>query len=268
MTFNFLKNLLEAMHAFLLNSFLTRAYCALVVSPKKTRNIVYDGKECLFNIPNSFVNWYVRNFRIFWKDEAQTQGFFLEKIRDNDVVYDVGANIGIYIVWFAKLFSLKQIVAFEPEAGNYSELLKNIGLNKLKNVVALPIAASNRAGYESYYLQDEKEGNNSGFLGDYEQPGRNFISKQTVRLETIDTLVDGGLILSPDVVLIDVDGGELSVLEGMGNSLRKCRIIAVEVSEDTKDDVDRFLTGHNFKLTVKKLEDWRGNQIYENAALN
>ena len=268
MATNFLKGLLESIHSFFLNSFLSRLYCALNLSPKKVRNVIYDGKECAFNIPNSFVNWYVRDFRIFWKDEKQTQEYFLKNIRDDDVIYDVGANIGIYIVWFAKLFSLKQIVAFEPEAANYSELLKNIRLNKLSNVIALPIAASNRAGYESYFLQDVKEGNNSGFLGDYEQPGRSFISKQTVHLETIDTLVQDGLITLPDVVLIDVDGGELSVLQGMSNSLQKCRIVAVEVSEDTRSDVDRFLTDHNFKLSVKKLEDWRGNQIYENASID
>ena len=215
----------------------------------------------MFHIPNSYINWYVSNFDSKFANERATQDVFLSHVRDGDVVYDVGSNIGAYIVWFGNAFNLRQLIAFEPEAVNYSELTKNIRANGLVNAVALPIAASNRSGYEPFYLQDEMEGNASSFLGDYEASDRPYSSQQIVRLEKIDSLVSSKIILPPDVLLIDVDGGELSVLEGMRESLSSCRLISVEVSEDTKSEVDAFLKKHNYYMKHDKNQR-RGNITY------
>jgi len=259
---NLLKRTLNFIHAVFLNSFLSRAYCGMILNPKKLRTVNFDGVKCRFNIINSFGNWYVQNFRTFWPDEKQTQEYLLKHLRPNEVIYNIGANVGVYIVWMAKHFPPKQIVAFEPEAENYSILLKNITANQLENVIAFPIAASNRTGYTNFYLEDTG-GGNMGFMEDYESYGKKFDTIQKVRLETIDSLVDADLIYPPDVILIDVDGGELLALQGMSKALRKCRIVIVEVSNSQKEALDSFLSEHGFKLAVEKYNENVGNQIYE-----
>ena len=257
----YLFRALDAIHSLLLNSFVSRWYCAIIISPRKYKRVKLNGTNCVFHIPNSYINWYVSNFDSKFANELVTQEILLSCVRSGDVVYDVGANIGAYVIWLGKSFNLKQLVAFEPEAVNYSELTKNIRINNLDTAVAMPLAASNRSGYEPFFLQDEMEGNASSFLGDYEASDRSFSSQQIVPLEKIDSLVSSKIIFPPDVLLIDVDGGELSVLEGMQENLYSCRLVIVEVSEDTKNEVDIFLKNHDFYMKYDKNQR-RGNITY------
>ena len=56
--------------------------------------------------------------------------------REGDVIYDIGANIGQYSLYAAKkLKGNCRILAFEPEALNYSKLNKNIVLNNLTDSI-------------------------------------------------------------------------------------------------------------------------------------
>ena len=77
--------------------------------------------------------------------------------------YDIGANIGAYVIRIANAFHPKKIVAFEPEAVNYSALSENVKLNGLDDVTCLPVAASNQAGYGVFWTEHGAAGNASGF---------------------------------------------------------------------------------------------------------
>lgn len=52
-------------------------------------------------------------------------------LTENDVVIDVGANVGMFSIYVKKKFNCK-IIAFEPVPINFNHFLKNIGLNGLK----------------------------------------------------------------------------------------------------------------------------------------
>jgi len=77
--------------------------------------------------------------------------------------YDIGANIGAYVIRIANAFHPKKIVAFEPEAVNYSALSENVKLNGLDDVTCLPVAASNQAVYGVFWTEHGAAGNASGF---------------------------------------------------------------------------------------------------------
>ena len=51
--------------------------------------------------------------------------------RKADYFFDIGANAGIYSVLFATKGLAPQVVAFEPDPGNYAHLLANLHVNKL-----------------------------------------------------------------------------------------------------------------------------------------
>jgi FkbM family methyltransferase len=50
------------------------------------------------------------------------------------VILDCGANIGLSVIYFKKLFPGAELIAFEPDEANYALLMKNIELNGLQNV--------------------------------------------------------------------------------------------------------------------------------------
>ena len=48
---------------------------------------------------------------------------------------DVGANVGIYSLFFSTLPTISQVYAFEPTPETYSDLVKNVRVNHLENKI-------------------------------------------------------------------------------------------------------------------------------------
>lgn len=68
--------------------------------------------------------------KTFFTEEPETIEW-LDRLQSDDVLWDVGSNVGMYAVYAAK-FRKCQVLAFEPEAQNYALLLENIALNDLQ----------------------------------------------------------------------------------------------------------------------------------------
>lgn len=207
------------------------------------------------------MHWYLLNFAKNSPDEAQTQAFLRKELSGVDVFYNIGANIGIYPIWMANLHNPKRIVAFEPEAANYECLMDNVRINNNMNTVCIPVAAWNSGGYERFYTEDEWAGNASGFLEGYATDDKSSRFSQVVHTARIDDVVSALELEAPDIILMDIDGGELKALQGMPRCLSSCRVVIVEVDEKTCDDVDNFLSENGFRLDVEKMNR-RGNRIY------
>lgn len=58
--------------------------------------------------------------------------------RDGDIFYDVGANIGLYSLYAAKLRPTCRVFAFEPVSHNFGNLCENLLLNRVANVTPAP----------------------------------------------------------------------------------------------------------------------------------
>jgi FkbM family methyltransferase len=135
-------------------------------------------------------------------------------VRPGTTVIDVGANIGYNTIHAARLASPRgRVVAVEPAADNLAVLRRNVAAAGLGNVVVEPVAAGSAAGTRDLYLRGTKSAVNSL----YPRSCYAFVT-DIVRVPVVplDDLVSGGV----DVVKIDVEGGELDVLEGMPRLLR------------------------------------------------
>lgn len=182
-----------------------------------------DDIKALFSAENNDDVDYVLSGARF---ERNLLKLFLKLINRGDTVLDVGAAIGFYTVFIAKKVGHSGIViSLEPDSGRYDALCKNIKINDLSNVTALQLA-----------LGDEKK---RGIL-------TKRISKADLRIEEVsnfnadeDQLIDimpGDLLikekgLKPNVIKIDVEGYEYSVIHGLEETLRNkaCRLVCCEI---------------------------------------
>jgi len=164
--------------------------------------------------------------------EPKTTAFIEQVVRDNNVVVDIGAHIGIHTIHFAK--KAKFVIAVEPEPQNFSLLKSNIRLNKIRNVLALPIALSDKEGYSTLFIA-ASSGSHSINKDHQIQLGVRFIDKVKVRTMTFDSLMRKLGISKVDIVKIDVEGHEDKVLQGMSETLKNNppRIVIVEMDEDS-----------------------------------
>lgn len=177
---------------------------------------------------------------------------FLDELRDSDIIFDIGANIGLYTCFAARKCTDGTVVAFEPYPPNVRQVQKNVSHNDLKNVVVKQIALSNKDGSTSFSKPpNEYIGFSSGSL---EPEGSSDTSQ--VKTAKGESLVADGKVPQPNVVKIDVEGAEPVVSKGLRRVLAndECRAVFCEIHPSGHRP--GFSSINDFGMTPKELEDW------------
>src|SRR3990167_1104364 len=151
---------------------------------------------------------------------------WLQTLGPDDVLFDVGANIGVYTVFAAACMDAR-VVAFEPESQNFAALNLNLSLNDIGDrATAYCLAASNRIGLFPLHLSELSIGQSCHSLGDpvgpYLEP-RSAAFVQGAVAAPLGMLVCGAGLPSPTHIKIDVDGFEHEVVWGLRGLIETVR---------------------------------------------
>ena len=131
------------------------------------------------------------------------------------LLLDCGANIGWYSVIGAAIGA--EVVAFEPEPNNLVLLHQNILENAFEDRVTVhPVALGRQAGT----LRLELSADNQGDHRLSERPVGQTIEVEVKRLDDVD------IPRSPDVIKVDTQGSEVSILRGGSELLAPERLSA------------------------------------------
>jgi FkbM family methyltransferase len=149
--------------------------------------------------------------------EPGERAVFAGLVKPGMTVLDIGAHAGLYTLIASTLVGdAGRVVSFEPSPRERGRLLKHLGLNRRRNVTVEPVALGDTDGEATLYVvQGSETGCNSlrpGDVGDA-QPVR-------VPLRRLDDYLASGEIRRVDVIKMDVEGAELSVLRGAETLLR------------------------------------------------
>jgi FkbM family methyltransferase len=180
---------------------------------------------------------------------------WLQAIQPGEVLYDVGANIGLYTLLAAAQGAL--VTAFEPHVGNADRLLRNVALNgQGERVRVITSALHEQEGYLPFNYLQHAPGSSGSQLGHVRlERGGEFapVARELKHATTADRLVGDGLIPPATVIKIDVDGNEPQVLRGMAKLLAgsSVRSIQVEMHPATDAEIVRILAGHDFMLSAR-----------------
>jgi FkbM family methyltransferase len=152
--------------------------------------------------------------------ELGERAAFADLVKPGMTVVDVGAHAGLYTLMASRLVGDRgRVVAFEPSPRERARLVKHIRLNRCANVTVEPVALGEADGEaDLFVVQGSETGCNSlrpGDIGDV-RPVR-------VPLRRLDDYFARGEIGQVDVVKMDVEGGELSVLRGGETLFRSAR---------------------------------------------
>ncbi len=156
-------------------------------------------------------------------------------LRPGMTAIDVGANAGDYSLLFARAVGPHgRVIAFEPDPANMTWLRRTLEANHLMHVEALPLALATERG-AAMFFPGEKSG--WGTLG--RKDANSVASRRTpfkVDTTTLDHMVSDLDVDDADVLKIDVEGGDLEVLEGGRSFLRTSERLHLLL------DVDKDLT--------------------------
>ena len=145
------------------------------------------------------------------------------RLPPSPTILDIGANVGLFSLSYAKMFKKAKIHAFEPVPFIYDYLKKNLEINpKLgSDIDAHLFGMSNCIECKQLSIpaaQQHERYNDQSDIRLFSVLGQGT-EKFDARFTTIDQWVDDFQISSVDFIKIDVEGYEYSVLEGAINTL-------------------------------------------------
>jgi FkbM family methyltransferase len=158
--------------------------------------------------------------------EQRVLELLVSSLKPGDVVFDVGANVGLYTVLLAKVVGDGgQVIAFEPGSEAYATLRENLELNSLRNVRCFRKALGERSGQASLYSGEVIGGASLVPAHKGGGPG------EVVDIVGGDQLVLGEKLRLPRAVKIDVEGYEYAVIQGLRRTLadHACELVCCEV---------------------------------------
>jgi FkbM family methyltransferase len=167
-------------------------------------NTIYfpDGYWYLYSINELF------NEKVYWFNSANPK----------PLIIDCGANIGLSVIYFKKLFPIAKIIAFEPDKKIFEMLEKNIQAFNFNDVELINRAVWTSEGELTFIAE--------GTLGgkvDLEpsETAKNIIKVKSVRLKDF-------LNSKIDFLKIDIEGAEYEVLLDAKESLRNVQSLFFE----------------------------------------
>jgi len=152
--------------------------------------------------------------------DAPVADFLRRRVKPGAVCFDIGANVGIYVLQFANWVGPSgRVVAFEPNPAAVEVLCRHVRLNRLEDRVSIePVAIGEAQGTVILYR--------AGVDGMSRLGRPNQLLKTThpiaVPLTTLDDYCRRHE-LEPDWILIDIEGFEFTALRGAVETLKRKR---------------------------------------------
>lgn len=166
--------------------------------------------------------------------DAPVAAFIRERIRPGALCLDVGANVGVYVLQFARWAGAAgRVVAFEPNPSALRLLRRHVELNDLAGRVTVVPAAVGARGGEAVLFASGADGMSR--LGAPNELIADSVEEVTVPVVTLDEFcLSRGL--EPDWLFLDIEGFEIAALEG-ARSLIEGRGASLNVVVEMHPDV-------------------------------
>ncbi len=132
--------------------------------------------------------------------------------RSTNVIFDIGAHIGVFSIYVRAYNKISKIYCFEPDTENFSYLKKNIKDNSIKNIVTSNTAILDFVGEKSIFLNNDNH--NHSFYEKSDKP-------KLIRVNTVNRLFKKFGIKKIDLLKIDAEGSEYPILFSLEDSLYK-----------------------------------------------
>ena len=165
------------------------------------------------------------------------------------IFFDVGANIGVYSLYYAFVHKAA-VFSFEPSFRNLDLLVKNIRLNNLSDyisVISNPVF--NKETFDKFFQSENIAGLAESTFGENNKKANHY---KTLSI-SLNQLIKKNIIKKPNLIKIDVDGNEAEVINGATEiiSSEECYSILVETRPSTNEIIEKILKENSYEKREK-----------------
>lgn len=228
----------------------------------RNKRVKYNNVDMTFFIPNALCCYRATTFS---SKEPKTLDW-IDSFEEGAVVWDIGANVGIYSIYAAKARNA-QVFAFEPSVFNLEFLAKNIHANGLQEKIKIfPLALSDQTDFNLFKMNAPVWGGAlSAFGVDYDQAGGAFNTsfEYSIAGLSADKVKEMFKMSQPNHIKIDVDGIEHLILSGAKKVLMQVDTVLIEIDEDFNEqsqDSKKYLSAAGLTLREKHTFDGLSSQ--------
>jgi FkbM family methyltransferase len=179
--------------------------------------------------------------------EPEVQKLYAGLLRRGMTVYDVGANVGFLSMLAARLVGpTGSVVCVEPLPDNVKAILHNAAINRFGNITIVQKALAN-SDKVSDFLVSEDVG--WGRLERHGLPAEGS-ARIAVGCRTLDSAIHEHRLRAPDIIKMDIEGGEVEALWGAEPVLKEYGPTLLIELHGTNRDVDAILTKNGYRSYV------------------
>lgn len=225
----------------------TRIFSGGVISREQNAG----GKHIKF-LANSRKAIYRSNF----SDKEPDLISWLDRIGPEDILLDIGANVGA-VSLYAAVGRGCRVISCEPNGRNFEILIEHLYLNNLTaSVCPLNVAVSDKSSVSTLFVKNPESGaSGNSFSKPIDQAGRLYrpLAEQSCLGITVDEIFSLVGSWAPNYLKLDVDGFEDLVLRGAPDTLRRrlFKSICVEIDllrPQAKDSIIHLLRSYGYTL--------------------
>jgi FkbM family methyltransferase len=157
--------------------------------------------------------------QIIVNDEYNLKDF----LKEDFVVFDIGANIGVFTCFVANLVKKGRVFAFEPVSMVFDILKKNT--ESYRDIEVFQLGFGSREETKEILIRTWNSGYSTIKDSAIQRPKESFDIKENIKISELDNIINKLNLEKINFIKIDVEGYEIEVLKGGIETIKKFRPI-------------------------------------------
>lgn len=180
-----------------------------------------------------------KEFHILKSEIFGNNCYNIELDNNQPYILDIGAHIGLSIIYFKNIYPESKILAFEPNPYTRELLKENIFINNLKDITILPYAIDSSERQRPFYI-DTSENQWQSTAGFFENSWNGqYLNNTAIQVETKKLSIY--LDRSVDLLKLDIEGLEEKVLKESKGLLKNVKNIVLEYHPIKKQNFRKII---------------------------
>ena len=207
-------------------------YAKLMLYSSKGEPIAYAGHRLRYVVGTRPVRMeYLNAADVTTRNDAKQLKFFLDHVKEGDIVLDIGGHNGQYAVLFSSLVGPRgAVVTFEPDECAIKILRRNLALNPCTtNVTVEKLALADKSGSHSFFSRGGDSMSSLARSGLGSNATATDVTEHTVETIALDDYLIAKQLGFPQWVKLDTEGAEVTILRGARKLLKSGTVVVCEL---------------------------------------